>query len=143
MTIEAGTYAAGHRERACRPRAIRQCATLLTACVVGLGSASSIGHAGTRNARQGDAMTQTATNPMRTPPAGSQEVIRPFRVNIPEKEIVELRKRMKVSQSAFAMLLNISTKTVQKWEQGENQPNGSSLKLLTIAKKNPKMLYVD
>lgn len=60
-----------------------------------------------------------------------------------KKEIVELRKRMKVSQSAFAMLLNISTKTVQKWEQGENQPNGSSLKLLTIAKKNPKMLYVD
>lgn len=60
-----------------------------------------------------------------------------------KKEIVELRKRLKVSQSAFAMLLNISTKTVQKWEQGENQPNGSSLKLLTIAKKNPKMLYVD
>ena len=60
-----------------------------------------------------------------------------------KKEIVELRKKLKVSQSAFATLLNISTKTVQKWEQGENQPNGSSLKLLTIAKKNPKMLYVD
>jgi len=46
-------------------------------------------------------------------------------------------------ESAFALLLNISTKTVQKWERGENQPNGSSLKLLTIAKKDPKMLYVD
>ena len=59
-----------------------------------------------------------------------------------KEDIVKLRKKLQVSQSAFAVLLNISTKTVQKWEQGENQPNGSSLKLLTIAKKNPKMLYV-
>jgi putative transcriptional regulator len=60
-----------------------------------------------------------------------------------KEDIVKLRKKLRVSQSAFAVLLNISTKTVQKWEQGENQPNGSSLKLLTIAKKNPKMLYLN
>jgi putative transcriptional regulator len=59
-----------------------------------------------------------------------------------KEDIVKLRKKLQVSQAGFAVLLNISTKTVQKWEQGENQPNGSSLKLLTIAKKNPKMLYV-
>lgn len=40
------------------------------------------------------------------------------------------------------MLLNISAKTVPKWEEGQERPNGSSLKLLTIAKKNPKMLYL-
>ena len=76
---------------------------------------------------------------------GVREVVKEVRSPAPmsKKEIVELRKKLKVSQSAFAVLLNISTKTVQKWEQGENQPNGSSLKLLTIAKKNPKMLYVD
>lgn len=76
---------------------------------------------------------------------GVREVTRELKTLSPmsKKEIVDLRKKLKVSQSAFAMLLNISTKTVQKWEQGENQPNGSSLKLLTIAKKNPKMLYVD
>ncbi|MCC6329421.1 MAG: helix-turn-helix domain-containing protein [Acidobacteria bacterium] len=59
-----------------------------------------------------------------------------------KEEIIKLRKKLQVSQSAFAMLLNISTKTVQKWEQGQNRPNGSSLKLLAIAKKNPKMLYL-
>ena len=76
---------------------------------------------------------------------GVREVTRELKSLSPmsKKEIVDLRRKLKVSQSAFAMLLNISTKTVQKWEQGENQPNGSSLKLLTIAKRNPKMLYVD
>jgi pimeloyl-ACP methyl ester carboxylesterase len=46
------------------------------------------------NARNGDAMTQTAANPTSTPPAGSEEHIRPFRVTIPEKQIVELRRRI-------------------------------------------------
>ena len=47
-----------HRSRDVRAqRAIRQCATLLTTCAVGLGSASLLGHAGTHNARKGDAMT--------------------------------------------------------------------------------------
>ena len=75
---------------------------------------------------------------------GIREVVREVKAPAPlsKEEIVKIRKKLKVSQSAFAMLLNISTKTVQKWEQGENHPNGSSLKLLAIAKMNPKMLYV-
>lgn len=75
---------------------------------------------------------------------GIREVVREVKSPSPlsKEEIVKIRKKLQVSQSAFAVLLNISTKTVQKWEQGENRPNGSSLKLLLIAKKNPKMLYV-
>jgi putative transcriptional regulator len=75
---------------------------------------------------------------------GVREVVK--EVNPPKplsrQEIVSIRKKLGVSQSAFAVLLNISPKTVQKWEQGENLPNGSSLKLLAIAKKNPKVLFV-
>lgn len=75
---------------------------------------------------------------------GVREVVKEVKTPKPlsREEIVAIRKKLRVSQSAFAVLLNISTKTVQKWEQGENSPNGSSLKLLAIAKKNPKMLYV-
>lgn len=75
---------------------------------------------------------------------GVREVVKEVKAPSPlsKEDIVKLRMKLRVSQSAFAVLLNISTKTVQKWEQGENQPNGSSLKLLTIAKKNPKMLYL-
>jgi putative transcriptional regulator len=56
------------------------------------------------------------------------------------KEIAKLRGQLNVSQAVFARYLNISTKTVQSWEQGIGKPNGASLKLLSIAKKNPKVL---
>lgn len=56
------------------------------------------------------------------------------------KDIVKVRSQLNVSQAVFARYLNISTKTVQSWEQGLGKPNGASLKLLSIAKKNPKIL---
>lgn len=56
------------------------------------------------------------------------------------KEIAKVRSDLNVSQAVFARYLNISTKTVQSWEQGLGKPNGASLKLLSIAKKNPKIL---
>ena len=56
------------------------------------------------------------------------------------QEIVKVRTNLNVSQAVFARYLNISTKTVQSWEQGQGKPNGASLKLLSIAKKNPKIL---
>src|SRR5215204_1717950 len=56
------------------------------------------------------------------------------------KEIVKVRTRLNVSQAVFARYLNISPKTVQSWEQGLGRPNGASLKLLSIVRKNPKIL---
>lgn len=52
--------------------------------------------------------------------------------SIPEyagEQIRALRKRAKVSQTVFASLLNTSASTVRKWEIGEKQPSGPSLKL--------------
>lgn len=48
------------------------------------------------------------------------------------KQIKSLRKRLRVSQSVLAALLNTSVSTVQKWEIGEKHPSGPSLKLLSI-----------
>ncbi|MDL2354726.1 MAG: DNA-binding transcriptional regulator [Pseudomonadota bacterium] len=48
-------------------------------------------------------------------------------------QIKHLRLRFKASQAVFAAYLNISTSTVQKWEQGQKHPNGPSLKLLNLA----------
>ncbi|MHB8422049.1 MAG: helix-turn-helix domain-containing protein [Leptospirales bacterium] len=52
----------------------------------------------------------------------------------PEK-IKSLREKENVSQAVFAEILNISVSTVQKWETGEKQPSGSSLKLLDLIKR--------
>lgn len=56
------------------------------------------------------------------------------------KEIARIRQRLNCSQAVFAMMLNISTKTVQAWEQGSREPGDAALKLLTIAKKHPEVL---
>ncbi|WP_269504882.1 helix-turn-helix domain-containing protein [Burkholderia sp. IMCC1007] len=47
-------------------------------------------------------------------------------------QIRRLRLRSRASQAVFAAYLNTSTSTVQKWEQGQKQPNGPSLKLLDL-----------
>jgi putative transcriptional regulator len=56
------------------------------------------------------------------------------------EDIARIRQRLNCSQAVFAMLLNISPKTVQAWEQGSREPGDAALKLLTIAKKHPQVL---
>ena len=48
------------------------------------------------------------------------------------EQIKRIRTRLKASQGVFAMYLNTSVSTVQKWEQGKKHPNGISLKLLNM-----------
>ena len=48
------------------------------------------------------------------------------------QQIKRLRQRNKASQAVFALFLNTSLSTVQKWERGEKKPNGPSLKLLNL-----------
>jgi putative transcriptional regulator len=56
------------------------------------------------------------------------------------REIARIREKLNCSQAVFAMMLNISPKTVQAWEQGLREPGDAALKLLTIAKKHPEVL---
>jgi len=51
-------------------------------------------------------------------------------------DIKAMRENLNGSQSVFAMLLNTSISTVQKWEIGDKQPSGPSLKLLNIVKRH-------
>lgn len=78
---------------------------------------------------------------------GAREGYRVTNVAVPKPprpmssdEIARVRKRLKYSQSVFARMLNVSTKTVQAWEQGVRVPSDAALKLLTIAKKYPEVL---
>lgn len=47
-------------------------------------------------------------------------------------QIKRIRTENKASQGVFAAYLNTSKSTVQKWEQGQKKPNGSSMKLLNL-----------
>lgn len=51
-------------------------------------------------------------------------------------QIKKIRERVKVNQPIFAMYLNTSQSTVQKWEAGTKKPSGMALKLLDIVNKH-------
>ena len=56
-------------------------------------------------------------------------------------QIKRIRIRNKASQGVFAVYLNTSKSTVQKWDQGQKKPNGPSLKLLNlVAEKGLEVL---
>jgi putative transcriptional regulator len=61
---------------------------------------------------------------------------------ISPREIRRIRRALKASQPLFAAYLNVSTNAVRSWEQGTRRPRQAALKLLMIAKKDPKALLV-
>jgi putative transcriptional regulator len=61
---------------------------------------------------------------------------------ISAREIRRIRRALNASQPLFATYLNVSPNAVRSWEQGARRPRNAALKLLTIAKKNPKVLLV-
>ena len=56
------------------------------------------------------------------------------------REIRRIRGKLNASQAVFAQYLNVSANAVRSWEQGTRKPQQAALKLLVIAKKNPKAL---
>jgi len=61
-------------------------------------------------------------------------------VSLSSKEIRDIRKTLKVSQSVFAKLLNVSLSSVRQWEQGLRTPSGSTMILLELLQKEPHLL---
>ncbi|MBL4821805.1 MAG: helix-turn-helix domain-containing protein [Gammaproteobacteria bacterium] len=50
-----------------------------------------------------------------------------------------IREKLNLSQSAFAGLLGVSTRTLQDWEQGRRCPQGPAIALLRIAEQHPNV----
>ena len=59
-------------------------------------------------------------------------------VNVPA--VSAIRERTGLSQAKFAMLLGVSVRTLQEWEQGRRAPSGAARTLLMVAAKNPQAL---
>lgn len=52
----------------------------------------------------------------------------------------EARARVGLSQQAFALLLGVSARTLQDWEQGRREPTGAAKTLLRVAVSHPEVL---
>ncbi len=68
--------------------------------------------------------------------SGKKKPSRIFEIDAPEIKMV--RKALSVSQSEFAMMIGVSVRTLQNWEQGRRKPEGPAKALLRIASKNPQ-----
>lgn len=70
--------------------------------------------------------------------AGRRRASRTYEIKPPD--IKTVRKKLDVSQREFALMIGVSTRTLQNWEQGRRQPEGPAKALLRVATKNPKAI---
>jgi putative transcriptional regulator len=63
----------------------------------------------------------------------------PSRVfNAPHPGVKEIRERLGLTQSSFATLMGVSSRTLQNWEQGRRQPEGPAKALLRVVDREPQ-----
>ena len=53
-------------------------------------------------------------------------------------DIKAVRKRLRRSQSEFALMIGVSVATLQNWEQGRRRPEGPAQALLKVAAEDPE-----
>ena len=68
--------------------------------------------------------------------AGKKEAARQF--VFPEPEVKAIREKTGLSQTRFAMLIGVSKRTLENWEQGRRHPTGPTKALLKILDADPK-----
>ena len=54
------------------------------------------------------------------------------------KLVKQTRKRLRASQTVFALLLGVSPKTVRAWEQGVNPPRDMACRFMDEIGRNPE-----
>lgn len=67
---------------------------------------------------------------------GEKSVSRSF--DFPDPEVKLIRERLGVSQGRFAVILGVSKRTVENWEQGRRHPTGAARSLLKIVGADPE-----
>lgn len=68
----------------------------------------------------------------------SEVTVHTFTIDVPD--VAKLRKKLKLSQTAFAEKTGIPVATLRNWEQGRRYPTGPARKLLQILEKRPEVL---
>jgi putative transcriptional regulator len=69
---------------------------------------------------------------------GDIEPARITRFEMPDT--AKVRAKLKMSQNDFAILLGISKRTLEGWEQGRRYPSGAARVLLLIAERHPDVI---
>jgi putative transcriptional regulator len=99
-------------------------------------------------------MKNTLTTKQRKPSAGSRIIaslreavdwvegkdvqVRVTRVEVPTIDVRATRKRLGLSQAAFAAKFGFQPATLRNWEQGRTRPDGPARVLLAVIARHPE-----
>jgi putative transcriptional regulator len=53
------------------------------------------------------------------------------------EEVKVIRNKTNLTQQLFGLVMGVSVRTVEAWERGVNQPNGSASRMLEMIEANP------
>ena len=69
---------------------------------------------------------------------GKDVPVRVTRVNVPAIDVRAVRRRLGLSQIAFAAKFGFQPATLRNWEQGRTRPDGPARVLLAVIARHPK-----
>lgn len=58
----------------------------------------------------------------------------------PRSPIMRTRLKTGLTQAEFAVLLGVSKRTLEQWEQGRREPSGAAKTLIKVAELHPEVL---
>ncbi|HEV7406052.1 MAG TPA: NadS family protein [Chthoniobacteraceae bacterium] len=67
---------------------------------------------------------------------GIRQPSRVFQRTAPD--VKGIRERLGLTQTRFASLMGVSSRTLQNWEQGRRQPDGPAKALLRVVEREPQ-----
>ena len=62
------------------------------------------------------------------------------RTEIGAPDVQHIRGSLGLSQEQFALLIGVSPRTVQNWEQKRREPEGAAKALLMVTARNPRVV---
>jgi putative transcriptional regulator len=69
---------------------------------------------------------------------GKPVEVRVTTVEVPVVDVRSMRKRLGLSQAAFAAKFGFQTGTLRNWEQGRTRPDGPARVLLAVIERHPE-----
>lgn len=68
---------------------------------------------------------------------GKRKATRAYRIEA--LDVKAIREQTGLTQARFALLVGVSVKTLQNWEQGRRCPRGPAASLLRIVRSDPRI----
>ena len=69
---------------------------------------------------------------------GSEGTVHRYTVTLPD--IAKLRRKLKLTQPAFAAKIGVPVATLRNWEQGRRYPTGPARVLLNVLAREPELV---